>query len=218
MEEPVDSTMAAAAAAQSSPPHVLDPAIAASRLSLDLRVRLLEALVGLDTPAARRVNALEMSVARRGQHIVTSVHEAVEKNGSEAIKRFLENCAAVPRPLHRRPTMRPLLTTAIVFTMEDDANKPLLVPQLSAAASHTDNALSGEELGPHAKAALILDAEQDIRSFERELRDIDILEKRGAAGAGKLAGGLLSVRRIAEPQTTDRSCLGSQNRRDSRQG
>lgn len=72
----------------------------------------------------------------------------------------------------------------------------MLVPQLSAAASQSNDALAGEDLGSHAKAALILDAEQDIRTFERELRDIDILEKRGAAGAGKLAGGPLSAQRI----------------------
>ena len=120
MEEAVSSTIAAAAPSSStSPPHAVDPAIAASRLSLDLRVRLVEALVGFDIPAARRVNALEMSVARRAQHIVTTVHEAVDKNGSEAIKRFLENCAAVPRPLHRRPTTRPVLTAARpLFTHE----------------------------------------------------------------------------------------------------
>lgn len=115
MEETGSSTIAAApASSTSSPPHVVDPAIAASRLSLDLRVRLLEALVGLDTPAARRINALDMSLARRGQHVVTSVHEAVERNGSEALRRFLENCAVVHSMLHCRPTAHPVLTPAAV--------------------------------------------------------------------------------------------------------
>lgn len=68
----------------------------------------------------------------------------------------------------------------------DELNKALLVPQLPSGAQ------SGNDLTPSAKAALILDAEHDIRNLDRELREIDTLEKRGIAGAGKLQGMLLS--------------------------
>lgn len=47
---------------------------------------------------------------------------------------------------------------------------------------------SGHDLTPSAKAALILDMEGDFRNLDRELREIEILEKRGAVGAGKLQG------------------------------
>ena len=60
-----------------------------------------------------------------------------------------------------------------------------MTPAMQAAAA---SSIAGHDMTPHAKAALILDAEQDIRTLERELREIELLEKRGAAGAGRLAG------------------------------
>ena len=60
-----------------------------------------------------------------------------------------------------------------------------MTPAMQAAAAGSS---AGHDLTPHAKAALVLDAEQDMRALERELREIDVLEKQGAAGAGRLAG------------------------------
>lgn len=61
-------------------------------LALDLRIQLLEALVGLNTPAARRGGSSEISIARRGQNVVRGVYQAVDGAGSEAVKRFLDSC------------------------------------------------------------------------------------------------------------------------------
>lgn len=68
----------------------------------------------------------------------------------------------------------------------DEVNAPLLVPQLPTAALYASTA--GSDLSIHAKASLVLEAEQEIRTIERELREIETLEKRGVAGAGRLAG------------------------------
>lgn len=56
------------------------------------------------------------------------------------------------------------------------------MPQLPTASQ------SGQDLTAHAKAALILDSENDLKSLDRDLRDIEALEKRGIAGAGRLPG------------------------------
>ncbi|CAD6573329.1 MAG: hypothetical protein CYPHOPRED_005119 [Cyphobasidiales sp. Tagirdzhanova-0007] len=128
----------------------------ATALAIDLRVRLLEVLVGLDTPMAR-MDKMKKSISRRAHDVVEEVYQALDAAGLEAVKRFLEGY---------------------------DLNAPLLVPQLTAS---TQMALSSSDLVPQAKAILILEAEQDIRNLERELREIDALEKRGVVSAGRLA-------------------------------
>lgn len=63
-------------------------------LATELRLRLLESLVGLDTLAASKPAAKERSIARRGQAVVQELYEAVDRaaTGSEPVKRFLEAC------------------------------------------------------------------------------------------------------------------------------
>jgi hypothetical protein len=53
---------------------------------------------------------------------------------------------------------------------------------------------TSDELPAASKVALILEAENEIRSLERDLREVEALEQRGIVGAGKLAGasGVLS--------------------------
>lgn len=61
-------------------------------LALDLRIQLLETLVGLDTALAKRPKTQEASIARRGQAVIAGLYEALDKSGNEAIKRFLDTC------------------------------------------------------------------------------------------------------------------------------
>lgn len=61
-------------------------------LALDLRIQLLETLVGLDTALAKRQNAQEASIARRGQAVLAGIYDALDRSGTDAIKRFLETC------------------------------------------------------------------------------------------------------------------------------
>ena len=43
-------------------------------------------------------------------------------------------------------------------------------------------------MGSEEFDALLTEMEPEIRSADRDLREIDVLEKRGVLGAGKLAG------------------------------
>lgn len=63
-------------------------------LALELRIQLLETLVGLDTAYAKRSNAQEASIARRGQAVIAGIYEALDRTGTDAIKRFLETCVS----------------------------------------------------------------------------------------------------------------------------
>lgn len=66
----------------------------------------------------------------------------------------------------------------------DDLNEPLLsVPPVPASLSPSSDGLT-----PSAKISLILEAENEIRTLERELREVEGLEQRDVVGAGKLAG------------------------------
>ncbi|BGO89368.1 hypothetical protein NBRC10512_006282 [Rhodotorula toruloides] len=66
------------------------------------------------------------------------------------------------------------------FVQNYDANSPLLtIAPVSTAPDST-------EVLPQAKVALILEAEQEIRTLERELREIGVLDERGVVETGKL--------------------------------
>jgi hypothetical protein len=72
----------------------------AVKLALDMRIQLLETLVGLDTLAAsknRQSATTSGSITRRGQIALAEIYNAVEKAGSESVKRFLDSCALACR-------------------------------------------------------------------------------------------------------------------------
>lgn len=65
----------------------------------------------------------------------------------------------------------------------DDLNSPLLsVAPLPIHQGHSN------DLSFEAKVSLILEAETEITTLERELREIDILHQRGVVEVGKLSG------------------------------
>lgn len=67
--------------------------------------------------------------------------------------------------------------------MLDDLNSPLL-----SVAPLPLNPPDSNDLSTQAKISLILEAEHDIRSLERDLRDMETLNQRGVVEAGKLPG------------------------------
>ncbi|GAA5912732.1 hypothetical protein JCM5296_006553 [Sporobolomyces johnsonii] len=67
------------------------------------------------------------------------------------------------------------------FVQNYDLNSPLLSVAPLPASPSTD------EVTPQAKVSLILEAEHEIRSLERDLREIEALEGRGVVEAGRLA-------------------------------
>ncbi|GAA6036978.1 hypothetical protein JCM8097_005488 [Rhodosporidiobolus ruineniae] len=162
-------------------------------LALDLRLRFLEHLV---RPTSASATPSAASLARRVAHVNQQLTAALggqaagaggggaAGGGSEAVRRFVQNY---------------------------DLNVPLLsvapVP-LSPSSS------AGEaDLTPQAKVNLILEAENEIRTLERELREIAVLDERGAVGAGKLGDHealkpeLGDTRRAAAPIATSYASL-----------
>lgn len=68
----------------------------------------------------------------------------------------------------------------------DDLNEPLLrLPPLSPLSNHLSDSTS---LNVLEKVALILESDAEIKSIEKDLREIESLDERGVVGAGKLAG------------------------------
>ena len=69
---------------------------------------------------------------------------------------------------------------------QDDQHADILNPSFALSGSTAPpnySSMSSEELG-----ALLAEMEPEIRAAGRDLREIELLEKRGVLGAGKLAG------------------------------
>ncbi|GAA5896672.1 hypothetical protein JCM6882_005756 [Rhodosporidiobolus microsporus] len=142
-------------------------------LAIDLRLRLLESLLAPTTssaPAHPPATAVPLArrIARVNEQLSAALGTAGAGGGggaaaagaggaSEAVRRFVQNY---------------------------DLNAPLLsvapIPPGSSSSS------GGEDVTPQAKVSLILEAENEIRTLERELREIQVLDERGVVGAGKL--------------------------------
>ncbi|GAA6056487.1 hypothetical protein JCM3770_007026 [Rhodotorula araucariae] len=69
------------------------------------------------------------------------------------------------------------------FVHNYELNAPLLSPALAAPAPAPADAPDS----PAAQLALVLEAEADLRTLDRELRELALLDERGIAAAGKLA-------------------------------
>lgn len=59
---------------------------------------------------------------------------------------------------------------------------------LASSPLGASSAPSYEELSPSEFEVLVKELEPDIRSADRDLREIQALDKRGVAGSGKLVG------------------------------
>lgn len=71
----------------------------------------------------------------------------------------------------------------------DDTYAPLLRVGLDDPPSNTEEQVThADVLPPQAKAAMVLEARGDLLDAERGLREIEVLEKRGVAGAETLEG------------------------------
>lgn len=59
----------------------------------------------------------------------------------------------------------------------------------ASAEPGTEGAITASSLvAPQAKAALLFEAESEMRALERDLTEIERLDERGVVGPGKLAG------------------------------
>ena len=77
----------------------------------------------------------------------------------------------------------------VLISNTDDRHAQVLTPSFALSgisAPPSYSSMSTEELD-----ALLAEMEPEIREADRDLREIDILEKRGVLGAGKLEGRFL---------------------------
>ncbi|KAL9931160.1 hypothetical protein V8E36_009978 [Tilletia maclaganii] len=161
----------------------LDPSLA-----LDLRLRLLEAIVtgAYDRPfqAARSNQEFHIPSSRtlsaRTSRVTQILHSTVKENGSltSFVKAYDKNL--------------PFLNPA--FALSQPGSNPVEDDLLdgehsssSTAPDITEPPLSALALPPQAQAALLLEVEPDLHELERQLTECKILEERGSAGPGTLS-------------------------------
>ncbi|KAL1945182.1 hypothetical protein VTO73DRAFT_2802 [Trametes versicolor] len=148
------------------PPSVAPPSIS-PMLSLELRLRWLETLLfgaKHDAPeqaakAGAKVEKLKDgdTLARRAEGLQRRLDSVVQN--SDGLKRFVDR-------------------------YEQYAH--LLTPQFALSGTLSMNPPTYDNMSPSELEAFLGEMESDIRSAERDLREISALEAKGVTGAGKL--------------------------------
>lgn len=151
-------------------------------LSLSLRVALLESLVVGRSQLGNGVSAAsEANISSTSRSILSRTLQAQEKL-DEALKPHRPVSQFAADYGHNRPYLIPSFATlggGTSLTSSQDAGK----------GEGEEQALPrGTTMTPQTQVALLLEAEQDLRDLERDLRQCQTLDERGVAGAGKLAG------------------------------
>lgn len=72
--------------------------------------------------------------------------------------------------------------------MLDDQHAHLLTSAFALSGIVSTEAPSYNNMSPEELEAFLLEMEPDIRAADRDMREIEILEKKGVASAGKLPG------------------------------
>lgn len=84
--------------------------------------------------------------------------------------------------------MCPLSTTFDAsYTLLDDQNSHLLTPSFALSGILPDPP-TYDNMSPEEVDAFLAEMEPDIRAADRDMLEIDALEKKGITGAGKLPG------------------------------
>ncbi|SGY72659.1 BQ5605_C005g03194 [Microbotryum silenes-dioicae] len=155
-------------------------------LALDLRIRYLETLLTRpSTSTTAPISASNTaSLSRRVSQLASSLDLVLEAGpGTDALRKFVANCG-YGQCVKLHSSSRAL--TCYFATPADDLNEPLLtVPPVPF--HHPSSSSNHDDLTPHSKVSLILEAEYEIRQLEWELRQIALLDDQGVVGAGELA-------------------------------
>ena len=70
----------------------------------------------------------------------------------------------------------------------DEQHAPLLAPSFALSGTLPEASPSYENMSQSEMEAFLAEMEPDIRSADRDMREIELLEKKGVTGAGNLAG------------------------------
>jgi len=143
-----------------APPPVIDPT-----LSLELRLRWLEViLLGVRQDAKDRKGKEKSNELKHGETLIKLAEDvqqrldtAVENN--DGLKRFMDHY---------------------------DQHAHLLTPAFALSGAASSQPPSYENMSPDELEAFLTEMEPDIRAADRDMREIEVLEKKGVTGAGKL--------------------------------
>jgi P-type Cu+ transporter len=175
----MDATATATASLVPAPPTKIDPLIA-----LELRLRWLEALIlGVKQDLGRASLKHGETVSRLAETVQRNLNKAVQ--GNEGLTKFMDQCMSsfsfsfsFPFPVYPR---------ILLFLDIDDQHSPLLMPSFVLSDTVPDpptyDKMSAEELD-----AYLTEMEPEIRTADRDMLEVEALEKRGVTGAGRLLG------------------------------
>ncbi|KAK0533986.1 hypothetical protein OC834_002042 [Tilletia horrida] len=189
------------------------PAIDPS-LALELRVRLLEILVGgssdqpFQHPSSETATPLlshghlasvpsVRTLSARSAKVTQILHATVKENGSLAsfVRAYDKNFPFLtPGFALNEPGSNPCEDDLRESGLEVDSAKAQRGDGVESGKSDAELdtgeqhqlPLSALALPPQAQAALLLEVEPELRALERQLAECEVLEQRGTAGPGKL--------------------------------
>ncbi|KAL1723042.1 hypothetical protein EV715DRAFT_191543 [Schizophyllum commune] len=161
---PPTSPLRATYQPQPQPPQPLPPpekahaAVIDPVLSLELRLRWLEAiLLGVKQNTRRNDLKHNETLVRAADDIQRRLNTIVE--GNEGLKKFVQNY---------------------------DQHAHLLTPAFALSGVLSDQPPAYESMSGAELEALLAEMEPDIRAADRDMREIEMLEGKGVTGAGKL--------------------------------
>jgi len=154
-------------------PAKIDPLLA-----LELRLRWLEALIlGVKQGAISNLKHGE-TLSRLAEMVQQKLDKAVQ--GNEGLTKFMNQC--IFSCLFSNITGMRYLVLGI-----DDKHAPLLMPSFVLSGTIPDpptyDKMSAEEMD-----AFLTEMEPEIRAADRDMLEIEALEKKGVTGAGRLLG------------------------------
>ena len=160
-------------------PTKIDPFVA-----LELRLRWLEALIlGVKQDLGRPNLKDGETVSRLAETVQRKLNKAIQNN--EVLTKFMDQCM-FSFIFFLFFVVYPRILFELHFDI-DDHNAPLLMPSFVLSETVPDpptyDKMSAEELD-----AYLTEMEPEIRSADRDMLEVETLEKRGVTGAGRLPG------------------------------
>lgn len=195
-----------------APPPSIDPV-----QSLELRLRWLEALLygvkpegSSRTHHPRGASASGPSQDRRhgpktGETLVRSAEEVKRRmdsvvEGNDGLRRFVEHCALSSILSEGTPDDSP-------SCLIDEQHGHLLTPSFALSGTLPTTPPTYQNMSSTELEAFLAELEPDIRAADRDMREIEMCEKKGVTAAGKLPGMYLRSITVLE-----RSCARESRR------
>jgi hypothetical protein len=173
-------------------PATIDPA-----LSLELRLRWLEALLlGVRQDSRDRKGKDKLSELKPGESLVHLAEDVQHRlnavvESNDGLKKFMIQCTS----RFERSLVCPLCSS-YSHIMIVDQYAQLLTPAFALSGTRPGPAPTDEKMSVEEVEALLAEMEPDIRAADRDMREIELLEQKGVLSAGKLAGASHSPVRV----------------------